>query len=332
MRPENQHPSGAPLPVEPAAGLALGGEHPPSVHRFSHEAMATTFEVHADHPDGRYAAQAAHAAFDLLDRLEGDLSRFRPNSDISRINQLGAGETIRVSAATLECLAIARHLHDLTGGAFDVAIGSGLTSLVLDAGAMTVGTTHAGVRLDLGGIGKGYAVDCMADLLEEWGLERTLVHGGFSSMRALQPPAGRDGWLLTLSDPSDPSRILATVPAARSALAASGQRRGGHIIDPRTGQPSAGRPGAWVALPQPERAAASPGDAGTPRAAPAAVADALTTAFMLLAMEEIESLCRAPPGLEAWILTSPDGPGTGEPRLHHLGGASPNPPVASSGL
>ena len=168
------------------------------IHRFSHEAMATIFEVHADHPDARYAAQAAHAVFDLVDRLERELSRFQPNSDITRINHLAAGEATRVSAATLECLTIARHMYDLTGGAFDASIGTGLTTLALDPQEWTVRARETGVRVDLGGIGKGYAVDCMAELLEDWGLERALVHGGFSSVLALEPPDDADGWPLTL--------------------------------------------------------------------------------------------------------------------------------------
>ena len=96
------------------------------MRRFSHEAMATVFEVHAVHDDGRYAEQAAQAAFDLVDRLERELSRFIPNSDISRINELAPGERTRVAPTTLECLVIARHAFELTGGAFDVSIGTGL--------------------------------------------------------------------------------------------------------------------------------------------------------------------------------------------------------------
>ena len=118
----------------------------------------------------QYAAQAAQAAFDLVDRLERELSRFLPNSDITRINHLAAGERTRVAPTTLECLVIARHMFDLTGGAFDVSIGTGLPSLELDPDESLVLATTAGVRLDLGGIGKGYAVDLMAEVLEEWGL------------------------------------------------------------------------------------------------------------------------------------------------------------------
>ena len=140
------------------------------VRRFSHEAMHTVFEVYAVHPDERYAAQAAQAAFDLTDRLERELSRFLTNSDITRVNHLAAGETTRVSPSTLECLVIARHMFDLTGGAFDISIGTGLPSLELDADECVVRATKDDVRVDLGGIGKGYAVDLMAELLEEWGL------------------------------------------------------------------------------------------------------------------------------------------------------------------
>ena len=103
------------------------------MRRFSHEAMATVYEVYAAHADQQYAAQAAQAAFDLVDRLERELSRFLPNSDITRINHLAAGESTRVAATTLECLGIARHMFELTGGAFDVSIGTGLPSLELDA-------------------------------------------------------------------------------------------------------------------------------------------------------------------------------------------------------
>ena len=133
------------------------------LRRFSHEAMNTVFEVYAAHADERYAAQAAQAAFAVVDRLEGELSRFRPNSDITRVNHLSAGESARVGEAALECLLIARHMYELTGGAFDISIGTGLPSLEIDADDCVISATADGVRIDLGGIGKGYAVDLMAD-------------------------------------------------------------------------------------------------------------------------------------------------------------------------
>lgn len=323
MRPER-----APLArptIETAArwGGELGIEGPRGVRdarRFSHEAMACVFEVHGVHPDEQYAAQAAQAAFDLVDRLERELSRFLPNSDIARVNHLAAGESTRVSASTLECLVIARHMFDLTGGAFDISIGTGLQSLELHPDEALVRATKGGVLVDLGGIGKGYAVDRMAELLEEWGLGLALVHGGFSSVLALEPPAGRPGWPLTLSDPRLPSRVLTRLSVRQTALGASGLRKVDHIVDPRTREPVRGRLAAWVAVPRPELAGAGAPVEEGPRVAATAVADALATAFMLLSPEEIEGLCERSPGLEAWILPEPVGGPHGEHPLLHFGG------------
>ena len=280
----------------------------PNLRRFSHEAMATVYQVYAVHDDARYAAQAAQAAFDLIDRLEQELSRFRPNSDITRINHLAAGERTRVSVSAIECLVIARHVFDLTGGAFDVSIGTGLPSLDIDADALEVAATNAGVRIDLGGIGKGYAVDRAAELFEEWGLDVALIHGGFSSMLALDPPEGHDGWPLTLSDPRS-SRVLTRLSVRQTALGASGVRKGDHIVDPRSGEPVRGRLAAWVVLPRPELAS----DAAEHTRA-ATLSDALTTAFMLMSLDDIDALCRRSPGLEAWLL--PDGPERETTFLH----------------
>jgi thiamine biosynthesis lipoprotein len=308
--------------VDLDGGIGLAGHREPGLRRFSHEAMNTVFEVHAAHTDARYAAEAAQAAFALVDRLEGELSRFRPNSDITRINHLAAGERVRVGEAALECLLIARHVYDLTGGAFDIAIGTGLPSIAIDADAFEVRAEADGVRLDLGGIGKGYAVDLVAELLEEWGLERAFVHGGFSSAVALEPPPDAGGWPLTLSDPREPSRVFSRLSMRQAALSASGVRKGDHILDPRTGAPVRGRLAAWVALPRPAQpgrtAAAGQENSLGPRLAPAAVADALTTAFMLLGVEEIEALCERSPGLEAWVL--PDSAAAGTADLRHFGG------------
>jgi FAD:protein FMN transferase len=311
------------------SGLLIEGRRDlRDVRRCSHEAMATVFEVHAVHPDKRYAAQAAHAAFDLVDRLEGELSRFRPNSDIGRINGLAAGESTGVSPSTMECLVIARHMFDLTEGAFDVSIGTGLQSLELDPERFVARATAVGVQIDLGGIGKGYAVDRMADLLEEWGLDRALVHGGVSSVLALEAPAGQAGWPLTLSDPASPSSVLASLSVRQTALGASGMRKAGHIVDPHSGEPARGRRAAWVAVPRPAASEPSAPAEREPRAA--TVTDALTTAFMLMRLEAIEALCNRTPGLEAWLLPEPDEEQPGSVSLLHFGGAGPGYTSASS--
>jgi len=222
-----------PIPTPfPPGGLAV--DSPPSQHdirRFSHEAMATVYEVYAVHPDEQYAAQAAQAAFDLVDRLERELSRFQPNSDITRINQLAAGAHTRVTPTTLECLVIARHMFELTGGVFDVSIGTGLPSLEIDPDELVVRASTSGVQIDLGGIGKGYAADRSAEILNAAG--PCLVNaGGDLAVRGGAWPVGVEHLTLLLE---------------RGAIATSGRdrrrwtrdgREHHHLIDPRTGAPA----------------------------------------------------------------------------------------------
>ena len=262
------------------------------VLRFSHAAMATTFEVRCVHEDARYAGQAARAAFELVDRLEREQSRFLANSDVSRIGELKAGQHTRVSAWTLQCLEIACRMYEVTGGAFDVSRGTGLEGLELIPDDLTVRARTGGVHLDLGGIGKGYAVDRMAELLEEWDVSRALIHGGWSSVLALEPPPGSEGWALTLSAPEPgEARVLVRLAGRQKALSASGTRKGDHIVDPRTGEPAAKR-AVWVAV---ER---GPGGEG---AFPATVAETLSTALMLLSPAEAAAVLGRCGGAEAWL-------------------------------
>jgi thiamine biosynthesis lipoprotein len=280
--------------------------HPSDIgaRRFAHQAMNTEFEIFCVHDEPDYAQQAAWAAFDLLDRMENDLSRFIPNSDISRINHLEAGESVRVSRWTMECLELARQAYQETGGAFDISLGSGLDGLQFSPREMIVGLGAAqsqcglglsadaagtsaratsAIRLDLGGIGKGYAVDRMAEVLDEWDIRQALIHGGHSSVLALDAPCGLDGWPLTMGE--------RTVAARRRAFSASGIRtQGDHIVDPRTGQPAGGRVAAWVSLELD----------GSP--SPSAVAEAYSTAFMILPASEVDAIRSRRPGLEVWFL------------------------------
>jgi thiamine biosynthesis lipoprotein len=288
--------------------------------------MATVFEIHCAHDDLGYARQAAQAAFQVVDALEQGLSRFLANSDVARINDLRAGESTRVTPSTLECLQIARRLYETTGGAFDVSIGTGLRHLELRADDFTVRAQADGIRLDLGGIGKGYAVDRMAETLEEWEIRRALVHGGFSSVRALAPPPDREGWVLTLSAPGPGvSPVRARISASHMVLSASGTGKGEHIVDPRTGGVARWR-AAWATLTLAGGAGGGAGPSGELDSgeSPAAVAEGLSTAFMLLPSADIEGICRGCPGLEAWLAPKPaDGVGPA-PDLVHLPLAPPD--------
>ncbi len=297
-------------PVPENARVEVGGSIlGPGVHRFAHPAMATIFEIYCAHPDAGYAAQAAQAAFDLVDRLEQELSRFIGNSDISRINGLECGECAQVSPWTLECLQTARRLYFETGKAFDVAIGTGIEGLELDSESMTVRATAGGVRLDLGGIGKGYAVDRMAEVLDEWEINRVLLHGGFSSVMALEPPEDSGGWPLMLSRPGPGNgKPLARISSRNQVFSASGVRKGDHIVDPRDGRPIRDRVAAWVCL---------------PRRAPqfqeaAAIAEGLSTAFMILSREEIDRCREGHAGSEVWLVMRNGENGSDEHGVLHL--------------
>ena len=265
-----------------------------------HTAMATVFGIRCASPDERHARQAASAAFDVVDRLEQELSRFIANSDISRINHLSADESTIVGYDTMQCLQLASLIHAETAGAFDVAIGTGFDSLQLFPGESVVLARADNVRLDLGAIGKGYAVDRVADTLEEWEVDQVLIDAGLSSVLALEPPSGRESWPLTLSEPGDTGVVLAHLAARQRALGASGIQKRDHILNPRDHTPVRARSASWVSAPRDVLAEISrqAGIDGSPTAA----ADALSTAFMINEVEDIEAYCRRYPGLEVWIL------------------------------
>ena len=107
-------------------------------HRFSHNAMACTWELYLLEDDGDYAAQVARVAFEEVDRIEGELSRFIPRSDVGRINSQPAGEPLRIGVDAFQCLVLSAQLHATTLGAFDVTLGTGFSELVVDGTARTV--------------------------------------------------------------------------------------------------------------------------------------------------------------------------------------------------
>ena len=268
--------------------------------RFQHSAMATQFEIRSTHPDEHFARQAARTAFEAVDSLELQLSRFVENSDISRINHLSAGESTIVGYDTMQCLQLASLIHAETDGAFDVAIGTGFDNLVLFPAESVVLARADNVRLDLGAIGKGYAVDRVADTLEDWEVDRVLIDAGLSSVLALEPPPGQESWPLTLSEPGETGLVLAHLAARQRALGGSGIQKRDHILNPRDHTPVRTRSASWVSAPRAVLADISrqAGVDGSPTAA----ADALSTAFMINEVEDIDAYCRRYPGLEAWIL------------------------------
>jgi len=288
----------------PRSAVPVGSRRP--IQRFRHVAMACEFELLLPGRAIESAHRAALAAFDEVDRLEQELSRFVPTSDISRINSRSAAAgwhghagvamlepprrsstrlaPIRVGLEALECLQLAAAIHAETGGAFDVTVGGlggsprpdrpwGMRHLRIDAAAHTVTPLVAGLQVDLGGIGKGYALDRAAEMLAQWGVRSGLIHAGASTVLVLGAGTDEDAWTVELRDP-DGGSSRSRVRLRSGALSGSGNTlHGPHILDPRTGQPASQAVAAWATAPS------------------AALADALSTAFMVMSPAEVQDYC-----------------------------------------
>jgi len=274
---------------------------------YSHEAMATRFQIVFTDPDlaAEHAQSVARAVFAEINRLEEELSRFKSTSDVWRINGLRAGESVHVDFATLDCLMLAKAVHAETAGAFDPTVGVlmnawrnqdgsprqpaeaelesvrrrvGMDLITVNEDEMTVTVQADFLQLDLGAVGKGYALDQCARLLEESDVGGALLNAGESSLLAVGgTPDG--GWPIRLH--LDEPRPFALADASLSCTGF--EVKGSHLMDPRTGQPV------------PVKAQRSYVKAPT-----TALSDALSTAFMLMDSADIEALCDHLPGVE-WI-------------------------------
>ncbi len=275
-------------------------------HNFSHEAMASVFRFSLVHEDYRYAHQAALSAFAEIDRLERELSRFIENSDITRLNHAPAGWSVPLGLDSYACLQLAYQVWDDTGGAFDVTIGSlfrcwfgedrkpripktdeireamgrtGMQHLHLDPKLFEIASDVAGVQVDLGGIGKGYALDRASAILREWKLPVGLLNAGSSTIVAMDPPPGKPGWPVTFHHPLDSDQILIRLNLDNQSVSGSGQKSCRHILDPRPDRvgPVSGKIAAWSL------------------ASSAARSDALSTAFLVMEPAEVEAYSRQHP-------------------------------------
>ena len=244
------------------------------IHQFNHAAMATHFQVRISCDERTYAAQAAQAAFDLVDSLEARLSRFRSNSDITRIADLAPAEKMRLSEPAFACLQIAERMERATRGAFcatPAALKSQLSlpqwSLLPDE--QSILCLSGQLQFDLGAIGKGFALDRMAELLRQWDCPAFLLIAGGSSILAGDQPADAPGWSCGLGEGDSSLRFFLT----SASLSGSGLAvKGAHILDPRTGHPAVRQNRAWVL------------------ADTAAESDALSTACMVLSERELEEV------------------------------------------
>jgi thiamine biosynthesis lipoprotein len=272
--------------------------------------MATTFEVLV--PYGTPGAlDAAEAALNEVDRLEGQLTVYRETSEVSRLNRLAAVTAVPVEEGLYQLLALAQRFTRETDGAYDISTGAlikawgfyrrchrvpsadergevltrvGMSHVVLESEGRTVRYLRPGLEINLGSIGKGYALDRAAGLLrQDWNLTAALLHGGHSSVYAIgTAPGDERGWAVGIRHPWDTERRIAVVRLRDRALGTSAVtfqhlehegRKLGHLLDPRTGWPAEAMASASALAPT------------------AAEADALATAFFVLGVDGARAYC-----------------------------------------
>jgi thiamine biosynthesis lipoprotein len=315
----------------PSSGPASATSEAPSyLVELSRRAMACDFEINLNAGQHPRAPEAAVEALDLIDRLEDQLTVYRPTSEVSQINRRAAQRAVAVELHLHGLLQRAKELSEATGGAFDITAGPlvklwgacrkegrlpmteeiervrelvNWRSVELDASLSTVRFHRDGVEINLGAIGKGYALDRAVRLLLDAGVEDFLFHGGRSSLIALGSRTGAGaggGWRIAIRHPLRPDRPIGEVRLKNRGMGTSGSgtqffthrgKRYGHILDPRSGWPVEGMLSTTVLAPT------------------AAEADALSTAFYVMGVEPSIEYCRAHPEISAVLIAAGERPG-----------------------
>jgi thiamine biosynthesis lipoprotein len=253
----------------------------------SADAMGSTFSVALYGLDRVKMEAAADAALEETRRLDDMLSNYRQTSEWSEVNRHAAERPVPVSPELFSLLEACLDYSRRSEGAFDISVGplmkvwgfykgsghlphrpevqaalthTGYGHFHLDASAKTVRFDQPGVELDPGGIGKGYAVDRMVDVLRHYGISSALVAGSGSSIYGIgAPPAEPRGWRVEIKNPWEPSKTVAEVFLKDLSMSTSGSyekffraegRTYAHIMDPRTGYPAQGSVSVSVIAPR----------------------------------------------------------------------------------
>jgi len=230
--------------------------------------MGTRCDVELWTEDHLKGEAAISAVFDEMRRIDNEFSTYKPQSEVSQVNDLAAKAPMRISQELFDLIETSLEYSKLTRGTFDITYASvgymynypdhvrpseaqiaaalpesNYRHIHLDRTAQTVFFDHAGVRIDFGGIGKGYAVDRGIAVLQKLGVTRAMVNAGGDS-RIIGDRFGKP-WLIGIRDPDDRNRSVLRIPLTDTAYSTSGDYErffdeGGvryhHILDPRTGK------------------------------------------------------------------------------------------------
>ena len=279
-----------------------------NVLMLSTSAMACEFSILFPH-HYRNQLDILSDELDQVHPLESQMTVYRQESDLIMINQNACHQPVRVESRLYDLLKTCRRISQETAGAFDPTAGSlvelwrncktqgriptqqeidiclartGMDDVHFDHDQQTVSFMKAGLTLNLGGIGKGYALDRIGENLKARGVSHWLMHGGRSSVLASGLHDEANGWPIELNNPLFPGERFMTILLKDAAMATSGSgtqfyrhlgKRYGHIIDPRTGWPAKDMMSVSVIAPS------------------SAEADALSTAFFVLGMEKTLEMC-----------------------------------------
>lgn len=274
-------------------------------------AMGTFFEITASGSD---PSRAIEEAFKEIKRIES-LTSNQKNSDLVKVNQAAGIKPVKVAPELIAILGIVAQVYSDLSGSFDPTVGPlidlwgfnpqgeprlpgsneigrilplvGFKRVVLDVNQRTVLLPAKGMKLDLGGIAKGYAVDRAYLALQKSGIRSALINGGSSSIRTLGKRTDRSHWRLGIGDPRRRGELLGTLglPEDRGlGTSADNQnffikngKRYTHLIDPRTGYPAQDKILVTVTAPT------------------ALEADLLSTAFFVLPVAAVKTFLNANP-------------------------------------